>query len=693
MRRALAGSAALLCLAALSPARAQLPPDLLGKLKAATVFVKVQAGPLRGSGSGFVFSVDGKAALIATNEHVVVAPFRAGQPAVVDVVFDSGRQTERTARATVVALDAERDLAVLRVADVADLPAPLAFQKRPDLHETMGVYILGYPFGDRLTEGKNPAVTIGKGSVSSLREDGQGRLKAVQVDGDVNPGNSGGPVVDEKGNLVGVAVAAVRGTRIGLAVPTAELTRLLGGRVGDVTLAVVKAADGVADVAVEVALLDPLNKIKGVSVLVAGADAAKGMKPGPDGSFPPLPGGKEFPLKVDGQKATGVVQVPSGGRSVEKVAVQPAFVNADKETVRAAPASPFAVDFVKAAPVAIPAGIEGAGEAGPVGDLLVASRQIGEGAAKNTMCWAADAKSFYHLDGAGTLRRVSFPGLEVEATRATGKRCSRVTVSSRGPILTHEEGGEAWLLDGKTLDVVQTYRTGKALYLASSPGSAYAYGVESTPSEAVLTVYDLKDGKAVNRYSHRDFEARDVRAVHFVSPAVSPDGRYLFTMGGFGRAMYRFRLEGPDVVCEEAAHSLLSGEFLGAALSHDGKYFSAPSRDGNPPVGGDAPARHRTYVFLAARWERPVLALRFGGPSLAVGFDLASGLIYAHDPDHTLIVHDARGARLKAAKLAPTDRPGTVRQILVHPEGRKVVVLVDGEPGATTVHAVTLPAR
>jgi S1-C subfamily serine protease len=52
-------------------------------------------------------------------------------------------------------------------------------------------------------------------------------LSEVQLDLDINPGNSGGPVVDETGTLVGVAVAKIKSTRIGFAIPLRKLERLL----------------------------------------------------------------------------------------------------------------------------------------------------------------------------------------------------------------------------------------------------------------------------------------------------------------------------------------------------------------------------------------------------------------------------------------------------------------------------------
>src|SRR5262249_31614278 len=128
--------------------------------------------------------------------------------------------------AEIVGKNAGDDLAMLKATGVRDVPRPIETARTPQLEETMPVLAFGFPFGEKLDPGrKNPAVTVTKGAVSSLREK-NGELEEVQLDLDLNPGNSGGPVVDEKGALIGVAVAKVSNTRIGFAVPVAKLKTL-----------------------------------------------------------------------------------------------------------------------------------------------------------------------------------------------------------------------------------------------------------------------------------------------------------------------------------------------------------------------------------------------------------------------------------------------------------------------------------
>ncbi len=205
----------------------RLSAEILQHLKQATVFIKREAGKLSASGSGFVMKIEGETAYVITNHHVVdpsAEMLRLGpggriqtvkvraNGAVILTIFRSGTKEERAMNAEVIASDSSRDLAVLKVNGVKDFAQAIDLDRKAQLVETMPVFILGFPFGKALSMNKgNPNITINKGTVSSLRENDRGQMKAVQIDGALNPGNSGGPVVDDQGHLVGVAV------RVGLA--------------------------------------------------------------------------------------------------------------------------------------------------------------------------------------------------------------------------------------------------------------------------------------------------------------------------------------------------------------------------------------------------------------------------------------------------------------------------------------------
>jgi putative serine protease PepD len=194
------------------PAPSGLPADLVGAaalVLPGVVSVQVSTGSAGASGSGFVFDARGH---IVTNHHVVAAGGAGGS---VSVVGSDGRRLT----AEVVGTDPDNDIAVLRVAPSAALtPLPLAAANATRVGEP--VLAVGSPLG--------LSGTVTAGIVSALdrpvRLGGTARQTAVQTDAAINPGNSGGPLVNARGEVVGVntAIATLDGggsIGIGFAVP------------------------------------------------------------------------------------------------------------------------------------------------------------------------------------------------------------------------------------------------------------------------------------------------------------------------------------------------------------------------------------------------------------------------------------------------------------------------------------------
>ena len=170
-------------------------------------------------GSGFVISPDG---YIATNDHV------AGNATQIEVLFPDGRSAE----ARLVGADAPSDLALLKVDAEEPLPY-LAFDTTSAPLVGEWVIALGNPFG--LFEATKPTVTVGVVSATDrdLSAGRNGRLyrDMIQTDAAINRGNSGGPLVNALGQVIGVntAIISESGGSIGLgfAVPARKAVRIL----------------------------------------------------------------------------------------------------------------------------------------------------------------------------------------------------------------------------------------------------------------------------------------------------------------------------------------------------------------------------------------------------------------------------------------------------------------------------------
>ncbi len=214
----------------------------LGKPATALVECTLAAG--RGYGSAFCLHSSG---LFLTNAHVVSHP-GVGR---ISLILNPGLMTQRVVPARVLREDKERDLALLRAEGVKDLPT-LPLGSIEGLAETMEIIAFGFPFGTALSPNRKdyPAVSINVGNVTALRNKGK-ELDRIQVDAVLNPGNSGGPVLDRQGKVVGVVVAGVRGAGVNFVIPVSHVTGFLARPELEFKLPTVARADMHKEVVIE----------------------------------------------------------------------------------------------------------------------------------------------------------------------------------------------------------------------------------------------------------------------------------------------------------------------------------------------------------------------------------------------------------------------------------------------------------
>jgi S1-C subfamily serine protease len=192
--------------------------------------------PQEGQGSGFVLD---KAGHVLTNFHVVEGANRG-----VQVMLSN----KRAYAAKVIGTDKMHDLALLQI-DAPNLQ-PVTLADSTELSVGQKVYAIGNPFG--------LSGTMTRGIISSIRSiknaDGAPIEDAIQTDAAINPGNSGGPLLNSRGEVIGINTmiasnGADQSSGIGFAIPIntakavlADLTRF--GRVKRPSLGITSFAIG-----------------------------------------------------------------------------------------------------------------------------------------------------------------------------------------------------------------------------------------------------------------------------------------------------------------------------------------------------------------------------------------------------------------------------------------------------------------
>lgn len=187
------------------------------KLKDAVASAKsiIERGNILSTGTGFFVS---EAGYIMTNHHVI-----EGEGKVIIRLPDN----KTTVEGKVIAKDEDRDMAIVKI----DIPEGMTIKTVPVAPNNVGRGVDVAAFGYPLAESAQAALVLTTGRVGKLPDDSTDHM--LTLDLRVNPGNSGGPLCDQKGNVIGMVTAKTRTNTFtnedsyGMAIPSPDLVKFL----------------------------------------------------------------------------------------------------------------------------------------------------------------------------------------------------------------------------------------------------------------------------------------------------------------------------------------------------------------------------------------------------------------------------------------------------------------------------------
>ena len=267
--------------------------QLFEKSEAGVVKIGVQRGPdgprdTPGMGSGFVYDNLGH---IITNAHVVEGVSKA------TVTFLDGTQYD----AEVVGKDKFTDIAVIKVSEKPRLLHPLQMGDSSQLHVGEPVAAIGNPFG--LSGSMTSGIVSQIGRLLPTQDSGFSIPDVIQTDAAINPGNSGGPLLNMKGEVIGIntAIQSISGefSGIGFAVPSNTALKIVPSLIEDGEYRHPWIGISGRDIDPDLARVLDLKEAKGFLVITV-VDGSPADKAGLKGmSHTQMIDGKEYPADGD----------------------------------------------------------------------------------------------------------------------------------------------------------------------------------------------------------------------------------------------------------------------------------------------------------------------------------------------------------------------------------------------------------
>ncbi|MGC8258067.1 S1C family serine protease [Leuconostoc mesenteroides] len=158
-------------------------------------------------GSGVVYKISGDYAYIITNNHVVADSDE------LQLITASGKKIQ----ATIVGTDSSKDLALLK-AKTIDIKTSASFGNAKKLQSGQQVLAIGSPLGSDYATSLTSGIVSAPRRTLSAEETGSSATTAIQTDAAINPGNSGGPLINLKGQVVGINSSKIASSTDGTSV-------------------------------------------------------------------------------------------------------------------------------------------------------------------------------------------------------------------------------------------------------------------------------------------------------------------------------------------------------------------------------------------------------------------------------------------------------------------------------------------
>ncbi|WP_273726929.1 S1C family serine protease [Leuconostoc mesenteroides] len=158
-------------------------------------------------GSGVVYKISDGYAYIITNNHVVADSDE------LQLITASGKKIQ----ATIVGTDSSKDLALLK-AKTTDIKTSASFGNAKKLQSGQQVLAIGSPLGSDYAISLTSGIVSAPRRTLSAEETGSSATTAIQTDAAINPGNSGGPLINLKGQVVGINSSKIASSTDGTSV-------------------------------------------------------------------------------------------------------------------------------------------------------------------------------------------------------------------------------------------------------------------------------------------------------------------------------------------------------------------------------------------------------------------------------------------------------------------------------------------